>query len=148
MAAARRKTLEYFFVHICGAPEEDTWLRDGIVSGIMKHCQIPRGSSAEVKKVFKDILAARRAQKRYDEHAGERLRGRTPCILDCTPQADVVYRALESGLSSTQATVILNMWRAARNLPAVSWSAVNGFVGRSTVVFRSRRVTKKSGKED
>jgi hypothetical protein len=55
MAAARRKTLEYFFVHTCGAPEEDTWLRDGIVSGIMKHCQIPRGSSAEVKKVFKDM---------------------------------------------------------------------------------------------
>jgi hypothetical protein len=148
MAAARRKTLEYFFVHTCGAPEEDTWLRDGIVSGIMKHCQIPRGSSAEVKKVFKDILGARRAQKRYDEHAGERLRGKTPCIMDCTPQADVVYRALESGLSSTQATVILNMWQAARDLPAVSWSAVNGFVGRSTVVFRSRRVTKKSGKED
>jgi hypothetical protein len=93
MAATRRKALEYFFVHIYGAPEPDVWLRDGVVSSISHQLQISQGSSAEVKKVFLDILAARAAQKKYDEHAGAKLRGRKPTIVDCTPQAEVVYSA-------------------------------------------------------
>ncbi|KAJ1388726.1 hypothetical protein B484DRAFT_341206, partial [Ochromonadaceae sp. CCMP2298] len=148
MAATRRKAIEYFFVHIYGAPKPDVWLRDGIVSQISRQLQISQGSSAEVKKVFHDVLEARAAQRKYDEHAGAKLRGCKPIIVDCSPQADVVYSALAHGLSSTQTTVILNMWRKVRNLDPVSWSAVNAFVGRSTVVFRSRRQTKKSGKDD
>jgi hypothetical protein len=148
MAATRRKALEYIFVHLCGAPEEDVWLRDGTVSAIMHQLQVPSGSSAEVKKVFRDILAARAAKQKYDEHIGPKQRGRKPLIVDCTLQAAVVYRALQSGLSTTQTTVIVNMWRSARALPSLSWSAVNGFVARSHVVYRSRRMSKKSGKED
>ncbi|KAJ1421305.1 hypothetical protein B484DRAFT_465573 [Ochromonadaceae sp. CCMP2298] len=130
IAASRRSALEYIFLHVCGAPEQGLWLRDGIVNRIMRVLMIPRGSSAEVKKVFLDVLAARAAKRKYDVHCGERLRGRKPLITDCTPQAEFCYRALESGLSTTQTAVILNMWRLARNLPAVSWSAVNGFVER------------------
>jgi hypothetical protein len=40
------------------------------------------------------------------------------------------------------------MWRQRFDLAPVSWSAVNAFVGRSNVVFRSRRQTQKSGKDD
>jgi hypothetical protein len=128
MAATRRKVLEYFFVHIYEAPEQNVWLWDGVVSSISHQLQISQGSSTEVKKVFLDILAARAAQKKYDEHAGAKLRGRKLTIVDCTPQAEVVYSTLAADLSTTQATFILNQ-------APVSWLAVNAFVGRSNVVF-------------
>jgi hypothetical protein len=147
-AAMRRTAIEYVFSHICGDPPEDTWLREGVVSGIMHHLRIPAGSSAEVKKVMADILAAKADSKTYDTHAGPKERGAKPLIDDETPQAAVVYRALESNISTTQTTIVVNEWRAGRNLPPISYSAVQGFVQRSDVIHRSRRLTKKSGKDD
>jgi hypothetical protein len=150
MAAIRRRALEFYFVHICGSPPEDVRLRDGVVLALMHKLDIPPGSSAEVKKVLHDILATQAAKKPYDVHGGARKRGRKPLIVDCTPQATVVYEALEHGLSNTQAAVMVNEWRWAQfpPLPTLSWSAVEAFTQRSTVIDRSRRVTKKSGKED
>ena len=42
----------------------------------------------------------------------------------------------------------MNAWRQKRNLPIVSWSAVQGFIQRSSIIDRSKRLTKKSGKDD
>jgi hypothetical protein len=106
------------------------------------------GGSNGAKKVLRDILQAEAANKTYDVHGGPKKRGTHALIEDETPQGEVVYRALESGLSTTQTTIVLNEWRAGRGLPTVSWSAVEGFVLRSEVIQRSRRCTKKSGKDD
>ncbi|KAJ1420198.1 hypothetical protein B484DRAFT_333234, partial [Ochromonadaceae sp. CCMP2298] len=149
MAASRRTALEYLFVQVMGSPAEDVWLRDGVVLGLMKQLHIPAGSSAEVKKVLRDVLKAT-VKEPYDPKAGNKRRGRKPLIVDLTPQASVVYMSVEQGLSTTQTTVIVNEWRKAQAppLPPLSWSAVEKFLLRSGVTHRSRRVNKKSGKED
>ncbi|KAJ1424655.1 hypothetical protein B484DRAFT_314974, partial [Ochromonadaceae sp. CCMP2298] len=135
---------------VVGAPPEAVWLQDGVVSGLMKQLYIPDGSSEEVKRVLRDILKARGERKKYDENGGQKRKGKKSLILDCTPQASVVYAALGSGLSNTQTAILLKEWRASQAPPLhpVSWSCVEGFVLRSNVINRSRRVTKKSGKED
>ncbi|KAJ1424247.1 hypothetical protein B484DRAFT_464846 [Ochromonadaceae sp. CCMP2298] len=150
MAAKRRTCIEFLFVHILESPTEDTWLRDGVVSGIMRHLQVSEGCSKEVKVVLKAILAAQAAGKKYDVHERPKRRGRTAKIQELTVQAKIVYDALETGLSTTQAGVILNEWCTGQDPPLapVSWSAVEGFVLRSDVINRTRSQTKKSGKED
>jgi hypothetical protein len=150
MAAKRRVALEFHFVHLMGSPPEDVWLRDGVVLSLMKALRISEGSSDSVKKVLRDILAAQQAKEAYDPKAGVKKRGRKRLIVDLTPQALVVYKSLEQGLSTTQTTVIVNTWRRTQNpsLPALSWSAVERFILRSDVAHRSRRHTKKSGKDD
>ncbi|KAJ1392767.1 hypothetical protein B484DRAFT_314135, partial [Ochromonadaceae sp. CCMP2298] len=133
---------------VCGAPPESMWLQDGVILGLMQKVNIPAGSSEEVKKVCRDVLASIANDTRYDAKASG-AKGKN-LIMDCTPQAEVVYEALESGLSTTQTAVLVNEWRAALDPPldAVSWSAVEGFILRSTIIERSRRVCKKSGKDD
>ncbi|KAJ1396078.1 hypothetical protein B484DRAFT_309756, partial [Ochromonadaceae sp. CCMP2298] len=117
---------------------------------IMRHLQVSEGCSKEVKVVLRAILAAQAAGKEYDVHTGPKRRGRTAKIQELMVEAQIVYDALESGLSTTQAGVILNEWRTGQDPPLapVSWSAVEGFVLRSDVINRTRRQTKKSGKED
>jgi hypothetical protein len=150
MAVTRRKALEFYFVHILGAPVEDMWLRDGVVLTLVQALRISPGSTAEVKQVCRDVLAVRARGVNYDESAGARQRGRKPLILELTPQAEVAYEALGQGLSTYQTAVLLNEWRAVQYpvLPPLSWSAVQGFVQRSGVIDRSRRQYKKSGKDD
>jgi hypothetical protein len=112
MAAKRRTTLHYLFVHVLGSPAEDVWLRDGVVLGLMKKCDIPAGSSESVKVVLRDIVQAEARGEDYDISAGCKKRGRHALIVDLTPQATVVYHALELGSSTTQTAVIVNKWRA------------------------------------
>jgi hypothetical protein len=101
MAGTRRKVLEYMFVHVMGAPPEAVWLADGVVSGLMKQLYIPGGSSEQVKNVLRDILKARGKGGRYDKNGGQKRKGKKALIVDGTPQASVVYTALDSGLSTT-----------------------------------------------
>jgi hypothetical protein len=150
MAAVHRTTIQYYFEHILGSPLEDKWLEYGVVLTIMKQVQVPAGSTDAVKTVLRDILKAQELGKRHNVRAGCQKRGRTPLIEELSPAAQVVYEALENGLSTTQTAVLLNEWRAAQTpvQESVSWSAVERFIQASDVINRSRRATKKSGKDD
>ncbi|KAJ1396897.1 hypothetical protein B484DRAFT_407194, partial [Ochromonadaceae sp. CCMP2298] len=75
--------------------------RDGVVVVLMKQLKISAGSSAEAKKVLYDSLKATK-EKPFDPCAGNKGRGRTPHIVDLTPQAGVVNKSLEQGLSTNQ----------------------------------------------
>ncbi|KAJ1409397.1 hypothetical protein B484DRAFT_336622, partial [Ochromonadaceae sp. CCMP2298] len=138
------------FVHFLGSPPESVWLEDGVVLTIMKHFQIPAGSNGKLKGQLRYILKAEELDKPYDVHAGCQRRGRAPLIVELSPGAQVVYEAQENGLSTTQTAVLLNEWRAAQApaQEAVAWSAVERFIQASDVINRTRRQTKKSGKDD
>ena len=76
--------------------------------------------------------------------------GRDPLIQEGIDQADIVYRALEAGLSSKDTACILNIFRAslADPLEAISRSAVRGFAQRSQCNHVRKRGQKQSGKQD
>jgi hypothetical protein len=85
----------------------------------------------------------------YDAAAVAPGKGRHALITEGSPQALIIYYALERGNSVGQATVILNEGYRARNgLGAISYGAVDRFVRESSVIHSARQQTKKSGKDD
>ncbi|KAJ1427836.1 hypothetical protein B484DRAFT_329818, partial [Ochromonadaceae sp. CCMP2298] len=150
MAGDRRISIRYCFDHIYGAPAEDRWVEESVVWSIMQRLGIPAGSSAEVKQVCRDVLKAIGNETEYDEHGGERRRGVKVLITEDSQEAAVVFEALRGNLSTTCITVLVNELRAGMRPPKdnVSWSAVERFILNSPIIQRTRRHTKKSGKED
>ena len=65
-----------------------------------------------------------------------------------SPQADLIYRSLGAGLSTLSTTILLNKYRVDLGKDTVSLSAVQGFILRSDIIDRSRRLSTKSGKKD
>ena len=58
---------------------------------------------------------AHEAGGEYEPSGGIRAgRGAKVLIEDFTPQADVVYRTIESGMSPGNAIVVVNQWRRAQ----------------------------------
>jgi hypothetical protein len=116
----------------------------------MKELNIPFGSHSSVQQVLKDFVKSQMTKSLYDARIGEKRRGRKPLILDMTPQAQIVYNAVEAGLSSAQTAVLVNKFRNSQTpyLKPVSWSAVENFIIRSECIKRGRRLTKQSGKDD
>ena len=57
-------------------------------------------------------------------------RGAKVLIEDYTPQADVVYRTMESGMSLGNSMVVLNQWRRAKKMtpPNISYGCMQRFV--------------------
>lgn len=147
MAQARRAAIEYFYVHIYGSPPQHEWFGLDLVNDLSLRLQIPYGSRHNVIKTLKDIMITRIQHTQYNPKKHHKRRG---LIVDQTPQAAIIYQAVEHGLSIALTTYMLNVWRAARDpsMRPVSFSAVEGFTLRSEIIVKSRRRTKKSGKED
>ena len=75
-------------------------------------------------------------------------RGRKSLIQADTPEATLIFEALEQSLSITECTPPVNLSRQSRNLPSVSWTATENFTLSSESVKKMSRRTKKSGKDD
>ena len=61
---------------------------------------------------MKAIIDAHEAKKEYDPSAAIKAgRGAKVLVEDYTPQAEVVYRVMESGMSLGNTVVVLNQWR-------------------------------------
>ena len=151
--ASRRHAIEFLFNGNFGCPPEDEWddfdAKYTLPTLIMKILRVPLGSKAAVVKVMKDVLAAHEAGDRYDASMNiKEGRPRKVLIEDCTPQAEVVYRSMESGMSLGNTVVLLNQWRRARSLNAISYSTLQRFVVRSTVLLVEKREIEKSGSRD
>jgi hypothetical protein len=59
MAAARRITIGFFFVHHHGSPPVSEWVgRGGIISLIMRRVGVPEGSKDLARKVLEDVTDA------------------------------------------------------------------------------------------
>ena len=154
-AARRRHAIHYFFVEVFGAPEEEDWaapnfhLRLSLPRVIMDMLNIPATSKARVITTMKAIIDAHEAKKEYDPSAAIKAGGGAKVLIeDYTPQAEVVYRVMESGMSLGSTVVVLNQWRRRRTLEPISYGFMQRFVRSSAVRVLEKRETIKSGSKD
>jgi hypothetical protein len=154
MSKSRRFAIQFYFIEQFGAPPPDEWddfhRNISLVTMIMKLLGIPRGSYHGVKECMEKI---------YKEHAQgngcfdpsevrKSTGGRKVKIEDFTPQADIVYNSMESGLSLGNTLVLLNEWRRGKSMEYISYHALQRFVAESPVMVLEKRSTQKSGKVD
>jgi hypothetical protein len=144
----RRFAIQYFY-ELYGSPPESSWGdfdASSLPTLIMKHLAMPEGSYASVIDALHDIIEANKCKKGYDPSMHIKAhRGAKSKIHELTPQAAVVYRTRESGLSLNNTVVVLNKWRAKRNLGPVSYSTVQSFAAESSILVTERRQTRKAG---
>jgi len=123
-SAKRRKiAVQYLFSEVFGSPKEREWaapnfhLRLSLPRIIMDMLDVPSTSKEAVITAMRAISEAHEAGVEYDP-SGEIKAGRGAKVLieDYTPQADVVYRTMESGMSLGNAMVVLNQWRRAQQM--------------------------------
>jgi len=153
MAKCRRFAVQYFFVQYYGAAPEEAWgdfdERRNVPTLIMMHVAAPEGSYASVVEVLRQILAAGDAGEAYDPSKTIREgRGAICKIKDLTPQAEVVYRTMESGLSLGKTLVLLNRYRRRKGLDPCSYGCLQHFVATSEVMIMEARTTRKAGSTD
>jgi len=111
LQASRRCAIAYFFEHIFGNPDESEWAgRGGVISRVMKRLHIPLNSMHLARKVFEDVAQAIKDNKNYDAHSGPRERGRKVAIEVVSPEANIVFAGMKSGIGITETTVLLNDW--------------------------------------
>ena len=105
-SAKRRKfAVEYLFSEVFGSPKELEWaapnfhLRLSLPRIIMDMLDVPSNSKEAVITAMRAMIKAQEAGVEYDP-SGEIKAGRGAKVLieDYTPQADVVYRTMESGM--------------------------------------------------
>ena len=118
---------------------------------ITKHLAMPHGSHTSVVTAMLDIHAAVEAEEMHDPPG--RIKegpGAKAKVGDPTPQAGVVYQAMESGMSLGSTPVIMNQWRRAHlgPYPGVSYGALQRFAANSTVLMMAKRETRKAGPEE
>jgi len=115
----------------------------------MDMLNIPATSKARVITTMKAIIDAHESKKEYDPSAAIKAgRGAKVLIEDCTPQAEVVYRVMESGMSPGNTVVVLNQWRRRRTLEPISYGCLQRFVRSSAAMVLEKRETTKSGSKD
>jgi hypothetical protein len=134
-AARRRHAIYYLFVEVFGAPKKEDWtapnyhLRLSLPRVIMDMLIIPATSKAAVITTMEAISEAHEAGVEYDPSREIKAgRGAKVLIEDCTPQADVVYRVMESGMSLGNTVVVLNQWRRRRTSEPISYGCLQRFV--------------------
>ena len=155
MASARRRAIQYFYVHVYGSPPECLWSgrvdakEGGVIAKISKRIGISSDSSRLVRKVLDDICASDATEEQYDADASV-AHGASPVLTLDMPEGQIALEALEKGVGLTEATVLVNQYRSIVDaaLPMVSWSAVQGFNARCPASDTRKRATKKSGKDD
>ena len=116
-----------------GAVEESEWgdfhPTSSLPTVIMRLLNIPDGSRKSVVKAMRDIHTAQKAGELYDPSADIKGgRGRKALIEDETPQADVVYRSMESSLSLGNTLILVNQWRRLRYMAPLSYGALQRIV--------------------
>ena len=108
------------------------------------------GSKAHVRKVLEDVVAAQEKDGAYDASLGLSGSGRQAKITREMAEANVVYTAIGAGVGITEATVMVNEFRAEKDEDSepVSWGAVKNFIHTCGMVKIHKRAQKKSGKDD
>ena len=120
-SAKRRKfAIEYLFT-VSGSPTEAEWaapnshLRLSLPRVIMDMLDAPSNSKDAAITGMRAMSKAREAGGEYGPSRGIKA-GRSVKVLirDFTPQADVVYRTMGSGMGLGNAMVVVNQWRRAQ----------------------------------
>ena len=154
-SAKRRKfAVQFLFSEVFGSPKELEWaapnfhLRLSLPRIIMDMLDVPSNSKEAVITAMRAMIKAQEAGVEYDP-SGEIKAGRGAKVLieDYTPQADVVYRTMESGMSLGNTMVVLNQWRRAKKMTpsSISYGCLQRFVQHSPVIVLEKRETVKAG---
>lgn len=142
----RKIAVKYLYSSVFGAPPKEQWHRMKLVPVISHMLNIPKSSHSRVNEVLGNICDLK------VEYHGKRLEGsgKVAAIQHGTAQADIIYRALQQGLTAKESVCILNMYREKLPVPGVPLcrSAVEGFISRSDCIKVRKRQLQKSGKDD
>jgi len=143
----RRHAICYLFESM-GSPEECIWENEGIISDLMIRLNINRNSRFRVMDMLRDVLKSHELGTIYQPCNNNQRRGRHARIIEFDDSAQSLYKSLKTGCGLPAAADILNARRRLKGLDFISFSAISGFVSNSTVIEKSTRLTKKSGKSD
>ena len=84
----------------------------------------------------------------YDASGIKAGRGRKALVTVSSREESIIANALESGIGVAQATVLVNLDRERRQVPPISYSAVQRYQSNSSAIDMHKRSTKKSGLGD
>jgi hypothetical protein len=157
-SAKRRKyAIQYLYDEVFGSPKEVEWAapnfhqRLSLPRILMDMLDIPNSGKEATITAMQAMSEAHEAGGEYDpSRAIKAGRGAKVLIEDYTPQAGVVYRTMESGMSLGNAMVVLNQWRRAQKMtpPNISYGCLQRFVKQSPVMVLEKRETVKAGSAD
>ena len=118
-------------------PKQFNWEKSNFVSKIMKALLINNNSRSGVIKILNDCACAAENNVKYDPKSCYANVGRKAEIKehDYTPQ--VIYDAIETGMSYTEVTTIVNCARKKRNMDIISTSAIKRFIASSEVFHKN-----------
>ena len=101
----------YYQFFLYGAPEEEQSANVNLINTIMINLCIPRCNYQRVRKVFLDCLQSIHFNMEYNPLACYENNGAEPKIKEFDDSANVVYNALQTGMSYPQVTSLVNMAR-------------------------------------
>jgi hypothetical protein len=138
-----RKMAVYYQFLLYGAPEEEQWANVNLINTIMTNLCIPRGNFQRVRKTLLDCLQSIQLNMEYNPLACYENNGAEPKIKDFDDSANVIYTALQTGMSYPQVTSLVNMVRIREGMELLCCSAVQNFIRNSKVIDISKRETLK-----
>ena len=157
-SAKRRKfAIQFLYDEVFGSPKEAEWaapnfhLRLSLPRILMDMLDIPNSGKEGVITAMRAMSEAHETEGEYDPSAAIKAgRGAEALIEDYTPQGEVVYRTMESGMSLGNSMVVLNQWRRAQQMtpPNISYGCLQRFVKHSPVMVLEKRETVKAGSAD
>ena len=106
-----RKMAVYYQFLLYGAPEDEQWENVNLINTIMTNLCIPRGNFQRVRKTLLDCLQSIQLNMEYNPLACYENNGAEPKIKDFDDSANVIYTALQTGMSYPQVTSLVNMAR-------------------------------------
>ena len=146
MSAKRKGAIDYIFNCILFGQEKELWddKETGAIKTIIETLKMPKDTNSKrcVRTALEDILNNNSKGKNSQ-------RGRKVLIEEFSPEAQIVYEMAEHGIGSPQIAATLNERRKVRGVnETIGKDAVDGFVKRSIVLTKHRRLTEKTGKTD
>jgi len=142
-----RREATYYLFMLFGMPPDEHWGGLDIVKEIILRLLYPEGSNAIIRKILRDILDCESRGERYS--AKTCLQNKKDYIISNESQdAKIIYEAMKQGLSSVQATFIVNVHRESKGRECICHSTVYRFLKSSPFVDICIRTVKKAGKSD
>ena len=98
--------------------------------------------------MLRGVLKSHEEGSIYEPCKNNQRSGRPARIVEYDKNAQSLYNSLKTGCGIPTAADILNVNRRLNGLNFISFSAISGFVSNSSVIEKSIRLAKKSGKSD
>ena len=154
----RRQAIAYFYrLYFC-----DKSNIDKIITPIMKHCKILDNSRRDVKQILESLREAQEEEEANLQPTKKQKLGSggsEGIIREDSIESIIICNLMQHGVSSAEVASIINeRWilEAKQKDPEIdvtgvrqiSKNAIYGFIERSPMIKRYRRMTKKNGNTD